>query len=259
MRKIKELEGIPVDSREYIKLYQRLRQHGTTEKVRKKMEPHTLDFYKHNIERKYGVGSYQRLVDLLNNNCNSYGSIGKEFGVSRERIRQWRNRFLLEQGWERNGHRRITYCAISKKANGPHHPRLQFIIEKLAEIGLVGKPVIARSGKTLRKRFNIISVNGYRCKIYHIPNPHDFGNGQLYYEFFRTKSMRGVREKDYDFGIFICGEHIFIAPWKLLKSEFPNKSIYIPQSFENFGYKNHYPKIDWRQYRDAWHLLRREN
>lgn len=38
---------------------------------------------------RYGVGSFQRMLALLERPCISFARIASEFGVSRERVRQW--------------------------------------------------------------------------------------------------------------------------------------------------------------------------
>ncbi len=38
---------------------------------------------------RYGVGSFQRMLSLLERPCVSFARVASEFGVSRERVRQW--------------------------------------------------------------------------------------------------------------------------------------------------------------------------
>lgn len=44
-------------------------------------------------EDRYGVGSFERLMARLDQPCTSFAAIAVEFGVTRERVRQWQQQF----------------------------------------------------------------------------------------------------------------------------------------------------------------------
>ena len=44
------------------------------------------------FEDRYGTGSYQRLMGMFDRPCVTFAEIAGQFGVSRERVRQWHRR-----------------------------------------------------------------------------------------------------------------------------------------------------------------------
>ncbi len=60
------------------------------------------------FEERYGAGSQQRLIALLEQPCVTFATIATHFGVSRERVRQW-HRDLLPGA--PTGHARQRICA----------------------------------------------------------------------------------------------------------------------------------------------------
>ena len=46
------------------------------------------------FEDRYGAGSYERLLQLLAQPCASFAQIADDFGVTRERVRQWQREWF---------------------------------------------------------------------------------------------------------------------------------------------------------------------
>lgn len=59
------------------------------------------------FEDRYGAGSYAKLLARLDEPCSSFADIASQFGVTRERVRQWH--LLLRPGAPR-GHQRRRLC-----------------------------------------------------------------------------------------------------------------------------------------------------
>lgn len=257
MRKIKELEGIPSQSSKYSRLYQRLRNHGSIRKTNNIDRPWPMKAYKANFDKLHGEGSLNKLVELLSAPCNTYKDIGKVFGVSRERVRQWRVRFAKEFNWDQTGYQRRNVCTIQhviqRAIDAPNSSISQVFMDKLEAVGLTGKPVISI---TNHKRSNTLSVNGYRCKLnlrktaVRISAAYRY----LYYNFYTNGNLGDMDM--YNFQLFGCGDNdVYVIPTNLICFHYPKGRIYIPTSLDNYGWNNIFPKIDWRKYKNAWHLL----
>lgn len=46
------------------------------------------------FDDRYGVGAYERLLDQFHQPCTSFAAIAMQFGVTRERVRQWHALYL---------------------------------------------------------------------------------------------------------------------------------------------------------------------
>ena len=60
------------------------------------------------FEDRYGSGAHERLLRLLAQPCFSFAQIAAEFGVTRERVRQWRRQWLPDSP---PGRQRRRMCA----------------------------------------------------------------------------------------------------------------------------------------------------
>ena len=63
------------------------------------------------FEDRYGAGSHQRLVALLGQPCVTFAEIAGQFGVSRERVRQWHAQLMPAAP---SGHRRQQLCRTQR-------------------------------------------------------------------------------------------------------------------------------------------------
>lgn len=113
------------------------------------------------FEDRYGAGAHARLITLLAQPCLTFAQIGHQFGVSRERVRQWQLEFLPDAP---RGHQRRRLCLVQqqrrKLLEDPlfrsfyRHARSEFDVRDLV-------PIDARNG--FRKR--AVRLNGYVIAI----------------------------------------------------------------------------------------------
>ena len=61
------------------------------------------------FEDRHGSGAYERLLGLFRQPCLSFADIAGQFGVSRERVRQWHVQLLPDAP---QGHQRQRLCAL---------------------------------------------------------------------------------------------------------------------------------------------------
>ena len=64
------------------------------------------------FEDRYGTGSHQRLMVLLEQPCTTFAHIASRFGVTRERVRQWHAQLLPGAP---SGHRRQQLCRVQRQ------------------------------------------------------------------------------------------------------------------------------------------------
>ena len=71
--------------------------------------------FKHRLalfEDRYGPGSHERLLSLLQRPCVSFARIAARFQVTRERVRQWHARWLPDAP---SGRERRRLCAVQQQ------------------------------------------------------------------------------------------------------------------------------------------------
>jgi hypothetical protein len=59
------------------------------------------------FEDRYGMGAYERLMAMFDRPCVTFAEIAEQFGVSRERVRQWHRQLLPDAP---RGHARQRLC-----------------------------------------------------------------------------------------------------------------------------------------------------
>ena len=64
------------------------------------------------FEDRYGAGAYERLTGLLDQPCTTFAEIATQFGVTRERVRQWHIRLRPEAP---RGHARQHLCWLQQQ------------------------------------------------------------------------------------------------------------------------------------------------
>lgn len=64
------------------------------------------------FDERYGDGAFTRLTQMLEQPCLTFAQIAEEFGVTRERVRQWHQTLLPEAP---SGHERQRLCAIHRR------------------------------------------------------------------------------------------------------------------------------------------------
>lgn len=64
------------------------------------------------FEERYGEGSRAQLIALLEQPCVTFAAIAVQFGVSRERVRQWHRQLLPDAP---TGHVRQRLCALHQQ------------------------------------------------------------------------------------------------------------------------------------------------
>jgi hypothetical protein len=73
------------------------------------------------FDDRYGIGAYARLLTLLAQPCISFAEIAGQFGVTRERVRQWQSEFLPDAP---RGRARQRLCMLQ-------HARRQLMTDPL--------------------------------------------------------------------------------------------------------------------------------
>lgn len=60
------------------------------------------------FDDRYGAGAFEKMTRMLEQPCQTYAAVAAEFGVTRERVRQWHRRYLPQAP---AGHERQRLCA----------------------------------------------------------------------------------------------------------------------------------------------------
>ena len=108
------------------------------------------------FEERYGTGSRERLIALLEQPCVTFATIALHFGVTRERVRQWHRELLPDAP---TGHARQRLCALYQQRRR-----------------LLKDPLFRTFVRHVRSHFGpgavqvIPSRNGYRTRIVQLDN-----------------------------------------------------------------------------------------
>jgi hypothetical protein len=108
------------------------------------------------FEERYGTGSRERLIALLQQPCVTFATIAQRFGVTRERVRQWHRDLLPDAP---TGHARQRLCAR-------HQQRRR----------LLQDPLFRTFVRHVQSHFGpgavqpVQSRQGYRTRVVHLDN-----------------------------------------------------------------------------------------
>ena len=211
------------------------------------------------FKKKYGEEQFDFLTESLFDQCQTLEAVGQHFGVSHERVRQWRNIIrkwkpeLVSQGTQRK------YCNILARPNLWMEAEKKFILspavayckKRAEEEGLkvelkrrekysylFNKSALVIEGKLCRISFNRIIWHTSEC------------SQRLY---FHCQNSR----RKCDYKIICCLYNSiwtnFIFPREVLRTR---RMIYIPVDLDRPSRAGPKPAIDWKLYREAWDLLR---
>jgi hypothetical protein len=217
-----------------------------------------------NLSIKYGFELIAKLCDLTHKQYASLTDISEEYGVSRERVRQWYS-IIFKHGYgdklrEKSEQRRNDAVPCR------HDPRI-----KLAEIsdGLIRKGAIGeykfmnecvKRGYDVRPSCNRTIdqvVNGFMVEIkssYVAKKLYGVNKGSAHYHNFNFTN------KQYELADFFAFYHgtsdsFFIVPKTSIplffKENQKTKTVYISSHILN----HHVAKNRLWEYKDAWHLL----
>ena len=217
------------------------------------MRPWTPQMWQLNFEATHGP--LADLVSLLRQNCNTYESIGNKYGVTRERVRQWRNKIAPWFDLPTEKYIRTKTCALQRLLSSPPPVKIQPIFEALKARGLTPKLYITR-----RPVKRILFLNGHKCRLSWIKTLSKSNHPTSYWH---ARFSRSTQEL---FFLVFLGDPIqaiYVFPRDILfgaYSKDKNGNIYcfIPASGEPSGYNNIFPRIHWPDYKEAWHLLERD-
>lgn len=216
----------------------------------------------------------RKLIDfdtLLNHfkECKTQNEIAIIFGVSRERIRQLYDEYFCEIFDGVEGKKRMV-SAIQK--------RRTFSSRKIEEELFQTEPLKTVVGQAINAGHNVscfpvrnsglkvspkkININNSGCLIKTVTSVFiPTGSKKTYAHSF---IILDGKEKNPDFVIFyikIKGypQRIFIVPYDVIKYVCCNqknkqKCLNIPTEKTQI-YKNRFPKINWWEYENAWHLI----
>ena len=224
------------------KHYVRLLKYGDPErKLSLKMTPEKFDV-------KYGAGAFQQLRNMMAQPCFTLEDMSRRFGVTGERVRQWRVSLLgIRSGWERQ-----KACALTRRLRAFKFPAsLLYVWRRARRHGLEVRPVETTAGiyKRAFHRHSLI-IDGVECRL-------KYGD-----------SVWRVSQRVYThFGRFIGPYPIWLLVRKGLSGKMeafvlPAKDLkianaYVPLELEH-EHNYRLPSVDWAAHREEWHLIKKE-
>lgn len=216
------------------------------------------------LETRYGANTFRELLDDLADPANRFRALAKKYHRSTERIRKI-YRQILAPYLEANGRLRFRTYAIRR----PHfHDTPQDLLriatraeEKGHKVEYVNR--ISEKDGSVETCVSFVIINGCVCKIHSLINSHaQKARNQKY----SKTSIRLSSLTQAQYQIFFVhpegfSENFYIVPSEILRPraqhEHANVGIYIPLLAT--PQRNPFHKIPWEQYRDAWHLIKKED
>lgn len=214
--------------------------------------------------------SFDRLVELFGNDCTSFADIAREFGITRERVRQIYQQYFTRVFPNRSGGRvRRKLCALKTNAvrKGDFSSGVPQLLTRIAEIVCSRGYVCNKIPKGIKGNYiaafktSSLSINGKICGVHCLMNEYRTPRRKSKYTLFL---LRRTSVEKYDFLIILrqieTNEQWFVVPVPVLLGSWDTakkkKTFYIRDK-KIPVYHNRYPKIEFWDYLDAWHLLQK--
>lgn len=220
------------------------------------------------FDGNHGKGSGDRLVSLLEQNCNTFTDISKEFNLSKERIRQLYNKEVRHTlSVPRTGHQRIRACTIVK----PHRNKFpEYVLAVWKRARQKGLPVTyintipspQSSCSSVYTLKHVININGNNCKIVNCNNIFN-PNGGKYGSYLRIALTNKTKTYDFLIARVKATDLFYIIPTHELGSIIKRPKVmgitgtcawvYLPVGNGVIKDRSWSP---WNKYKEAWYLLK---
>lgn len=239
------------------KHYLRFHRYGDPLIVPKLGQPKlTFEGWRTSFETRYGAGKFDYLSEAFFGNCQTLEAIGGQFGVTRESVRQWRNKIRHWRPEFVSQRTQRKYCTLLKlperieaaKAEFAPPPALVYCKQRAEEIGCKVE-FVRRETLSIIFTLNKLLIDGELWRVSSINSIFRQGS-RGYFQFDNCVNKNRI----------VCCFHdekpiAFILPMSVL-TPFGN-SIYIPVDLEKPVYQGRPHRVDWKFYREAWHLLKK--
>lgn len=204
------------------------------------------------FDRHHGKGAFTRLCSMVGDSDLHYRSIGRRFGITRQRVAQ----IAAEMGVD--GRRRQRQRALRTLAfqNGSKYPPdIEAVVRKLKRSGLEVlpyRPPCPSHCKLARTSLRTLLVNGVTCRVYcRRRSNRTATTGREYVRFFVGKRTRAV-----EVALFAFWKDrrlkLYVLPVRELEKL---STIWLPYSGRYALRSNKKPKRDWTVYEEAWNKL----
>lgn len=211
---------------------------------------------------------YAELWNLFSDSSKPFTRIGDEGGITKQRVSKIFKRYFAEFLMGKGGHQRSQARHLKNHCIAVRTFPPDTAIGKVADLALQNHCLVLRMPARQRKvalqtRFlkNALIINSHRCLIY---NPRNvfLPNKESAYAYAHVEVSRR-KLSDYDFVVIYTqpdghAERVFIIPCEEVRKVSSTGSskgvpVYIP--LERIRPSTLRPKIDYRRYENAWHLL----
>ena len=202
----------------------------------------SLENWKHDFIQKYNEEKLNLFKSMVEDPTISLNTIGKEFNVSRETVRQW----AMYYEKDRN---RIKERKLKRLSSLPFNVEtINIFVERCRDKGLKVEPIFynSNSGKACVS-VKAILVNNFKCLPKKLGNPTTTGGPKQYFRIVFPK-------ENFDFLCLIDEKNTYILPYEKLVKDNKPVMLYIP-----FNQISKWSHIDWNKYKEKWDLLEDKN
>lgn len=231
------------------------------------------------FEKRRCSGEYERWLQRFARNCNPFTEIAKDEKLTAERIRQIYNEFFAPYLPEKSGLQRKHVCALHRTDVSFKRAERKFptkLLEDMAHrvreqghtISAVPRKTSTTGNNAWVPRKGALCINNMMCRVSHQKKKIKNSNGVLVrvgtnvlkkYSFF----IFCLEVEDFDLVFYVIPVEILRDTALCIKARGKKRESVVfvlplnkVRGNINFGWGvSREPKVDWRQYIDAWHLL----
>lgn len=223
------------------------------------------------FEARHGRGSVKRLYRILAESCDSMRSTAADFGITVERVRQIYLKYLSPYLEAKTGRERMVSCSAAKRWAGVKYSKpVRRIWRDARAAGLTVYPVGWERGRQgLYVSKDRLFINGNLCVIRHSSHHRSLRLQSPNQSSYATYCFFSVSEEclDCDFFIFVAANLVYVIPTSILRElrsvnrfkgirrKQPSKTFYLPVRDGNRVWSKGGVGVNWRSYRNAWHLF----
>ncbi len=202
--------------------------------------------------KKYSRERLDYLLDSLFNNCQTLEAISQTFRVTRESVRLWRKRIRQFKPQFTSQRTQRKYCTLLKlpnriaeaEKNFIPSPAIAYCIERAKAEGL-DVSLVWSGERFLRWR---LLINGQHFYVNQITHSYAYNPSLVYYHFGICLFDKGHIVCVFDGSTWAA----FVFPQGILTKKY----YFIPVDLDRAYNWGPCRAIDWKFYREAWHLLR---
>jgi len=218
------------------------------------------------FDSRRGEGAYGRWLKRFVRSCNTFTQIGKDEGITHQAVRKTYNKYFAPYLPKKTGRERQKVCTLHTACVRYERAKHKFPTPALQEIAWQAKArghtvsaIPRKDGSTQwnPRKYKLL-INDMVCQVYH------HRRKGLQNSVFTGVS--GATFLQHSFHIFYLEVEgfdrvVYIIPKEILRDsplcvDQQGRKVFNLRLIDKRDRRGRKPRVDWRQFRNAWHLLK---